>query len=47
MSFGQRLQGLETGKYDVIAYGILVTSEIKDSLLLTSHHSKQTGVSST
>lgn len=36
MSFGQRLQGLETGKYDVIAYGILVTSELKDSLLLTS-----------
>ena len=30
------MQGLETGKYDVIAYGILVTSELKDSLLLTS-----------
>lgn len=36
MSFDQRLKGLETGKYDVIAYGILATSELKDSLLLTS-----------
>ena len=36
MSFDQRLKGLETGKYDVIAYGIPATSELKDSLLLTS-----------
>lgn len=36
MSFGERLQGIETGKYDVIAYGLLVTNELKDSLLLTS-----------
>lgn len=36
MSFDQRLKGLSTGKYDVIAYGILATSELKDSLLLTS-----------
>lgn len=36
MSFDQRLEGLATGRYDVIAYGILATSELKDSLLLTS-----------
>lgn len=35
MSFEKRLQGLEEGKYDVIAYSILVTSELKDSILLT------------
>lgn len=36
MSFDQQLKGLEIGKYDVIAYGILGTSELKDSLLLTT-----------
>lgn len=36
MSFNERLEGLANGKFDVIAYGILVTSELKDSLLLTS-----------
>lgn len=36
MSFEQQLKGLETGKYDVIAYGILGTSELKDSILLTT-----------
>lgn len=36
MSFNERLEGLAEGKYDVIAYGILATSELKDSLLLTS-----------
>lgn len=36
MSFDQQLNGLEIGKYDVIAYGILGTSELKDSLLLTT-----------
>lgn len=36
MSFDQQLKGLETGKYDVIAYGIPGTSELKDSLLLTT-----------
>lgn len=36
MSFGERLKGLSEGRYDVIAYGILATSELKDSLLLTS-----------
>lgn len=36
MSFDQQLKGLESGKYDVIAYGILGTSELKDSLLLTT-----------
>lgn len=35
MSFEKRLHGLEEGKYDVIAYSILVTSELKDSILLT------------
>lgn len=36
MSFEERLKGLGEGQYDVIAYGILATSELKDSLLLTS-----------
>ncbi len=36
MSFDERLQGLEHGTYDVIAYGLLGTSELKDSLLLTT-----------
>ncbi len=35
MSFNERLEGLAEGKYDAIAYGILATSELKDSLLLT------------
>ena len=36
MSFDKRLKGLAEGKFDVIAYGILATSELKDSLLLTT-----------
>ena len=36
MSFEDRLKGLSEGRYDVIAYGILATSKLKDSLLLTS-----------
>lgn len=36
MSFDDRLKGLSEGRYDIIAYGILATSELKDSLLLTS-----------
>lgn len=36
MSFNERLEGLEDGKFDVVAYGILATSELKDSLLLTT-----------
>lgn len=36
MSFDERLKGLSEGRYDVIASGILATSELKDSLLLTS-----------
>ena len=36
MSFNQRLEGLANGTYDVVAYGIPATSELKDSLLLTS-----------
>ncbi|MEY8707699.1 transporter substrate-binding domain-containing protein [Bacteroides faecichinchillae] len=36
MSFDERLKGLSEGRYDVIAHGILATSEFKDSLLLTS-----------
>lgn len=35
MSFDQRLKGLEEGRFDIIACGILATSELKDSLLLT------------
>ncbi len=36
MSFEQRLQGLAAGRYDLIANGILATSTLKDSLLLTT-----------
>ena len=36
MSFEKRMEGLENGKYDIIAYSILVTSELKDSILLTN-----------
>lgn len=36
MSFDQRLGGLAEGKFDVIAYGLLAISELKDSLLLTT-----------
>ena len=36
MSFDERLEGLGTGRYDIIAYGILSTRELKDSLLLTT-----------
>lgn len=36
MSFDKRLEGLAEGKYDVIAFGLLATSELKDSLLLTT-----------
>lgn len=36
MSFDERLKGLSEGRFDVIAHGILATSELKDSLLLTS-----------
>ncbi len=36
MSFDKRLEGLATRKYDVIAYGTPATSELKDSLLLTT-----------
>ena len=35
MGFDTRLQGLKQGKYDIIAYGIPTTSELKDSLALT------------
>lgn len=35
MSFDKRLKGLSDGKYDIIAYGIPATSELKDSLSLT------------
>lgn len=35
MSFDRRLEGLSDGTYDVIAYGLLATSELKDSLLLS------------
>ena len=36
VSFDKRLEGLADGEFDVIAYGILATSELKDSLLLTT-----------
>ena len=36
MSFEERLEGLSEGRYEVIACGLLATSELKDSLLLTS-----------
>lgn len=36
MSFEERLQGLGEGRFDVIAYDVMTTSELKDSLLLTS-----------
>lgn len=36
MSFSERLEGLSNGTYDVIASDLLATSELKDSLLLTS-----------
>lgn len=35
MSFEKRLQGIENGTYDVIAYDTPKTNEVKDSLLLT------------
>lgn len=35
MSFDKRLEGLAQGEFDVIAYSIPATSELKDSLLLT------------
>lgn len=35
MSFDKRMRELAEGKCDVMAYGILATSELKDSLLLT------------
>lgn len=43
MSFDKRLEGLSKGSYDIIAYDMLVTSELKDSILLTSpiHLNKQ------
>lgn len=36
MSFDKRMQGLADGTYDLIAYGMPVTSELTDSLLLTA-----------
>ncbi|WP_294629345.1 transporter substrate-binding domain-containing protein [uncultured Bacteroides sp.] len=36
MSFEERLEGLAEGRFDVIAFSILATSELKDSLLLTT-----------
>lgn len=35
MSYEKRLQGLANGTYDLIAYDIPTTSQLKDSLLLT------------
>lgn len=36
MSFEERMKELKNGKFDLIATGILATSELKDSLLLTT-----------
>lgn len=36
MAFDKCLEGLSSGSYDLIANGILATSELKDSLLLTT-----------
>jgi Predicted soluble lytic transglycosylase fused to an ABC-type amino acid-binding protein len=43
MSYDKKLEGLSEGKYDIIANDMLVTTEIKDSILLTSpiHLNKQ------
>lgn len=35
MSFEQRLRGLEKARYDVLAYSLLATMPLRDSLLLT------------
>ncbi|KAA6324294.1 Membrane-bound lytic murein transglycosylase F [termite gut metagenome] len=35
MSFEKRIKNLSEGKYDLVAYGIAATNEVKDSLLLT------------
>lgn len=35
MSFSKRLEGVQTGKYDILANSTVVTSESKDSLLFT------------
>ncbi len=35
MAFNRQLEGLAAGEYDLIAHGVLATSELKDSLLLT------------
>ena len=35
MSFSKRLEGIQTGKYDILANSTVVTSQSKDSLLFT------------
>lgn len=35
MSFSKRLEGIKTGKYDILANSVAVTTESKDSLLFT------------
>lgn len=35
MSYKERVEGLKEGKFDIIAYSIPTTSELKDSLFLT------------
>lgn len=36
MSLEERLKGLNSGQYDIVTFGLVSTSEFKDSLLLTS-----------
>ena len=48
MSFNERLEGLANGRFDVIAYGILATSEIKGLLASDlSDCSEQAGIGTT
>ena len=37
MSFEKRMEGIGTGKYDILATGTVVTTRLKDSLLFTRH----------
>ena len=47
MSFNKRLEGLADGQYDVIAYGILATSELKDSCCLPPYCAEQASAGAT
>lgn len=36
MSFEERIEGIHQGKYDILANNVMVTTELKDTLLFTS-----------